>query len=163
MRATHHSSQVVLLHQPEGVLVAGSEVVGLGGAHVVPGHRAHGVDDICRAGRETAHSSGSARPTFKQRLHKKYRPKQKFASLRDNGDAANESPPEMIHSFRQRHGGLERKSITRSFYAICSNIHVSPCPLFPFAEQYLHLSITGLLLVWPGQAWECAPLIELQK
>lgn len=69
MRATHHSSQAVLLHQPEGVLVAGSEVIGLGGAHVTPGHRAHGVDDICHAGK-TTQSSVSARLTFKQRLHK---------------------------------------------------------------------------------------------
>lgn len=52
VRATHHSSQAVLLHQPEGVLVAGSEVIGLGGAHVTPGHRAHGVDDICHAGKQ---------------------------------------------------------------------------------------------------------------
>lgn len=69
MRATHHSSQAVLLHQPEGVLVAGSEVIGLGGAHVTPGHRAHSVDDICHAGK-TTQSSVSARLTFKQRLHK---------------------------------------------------------------------------------------------
>lgn len=63
MQATHHSSQAVLLHQPEGVLVAGSEVIGLGGAHVIPGHRAHGVDDICRV-RETTHGSVSAAVDF---------------------------------------------------------------------------------------------------
>lgn len=70
VRATHHSSQAVLLYQPEGVLVAGSEVIGLGGAHVTPGHRAHGVDDICRARETTCTAPCQQRLTFKQRLHK---------------------------------------------------------------------------------------------
>lgn len=44
---THHSSQVVLFHQLQRVLVARCEVVVLGGADVISGHGAHGVDDIC--------------------------------------------------------------------------------------------------------------------
>lgn len=47
---THHGAQAMLLHQPEGVLVARCEVIGLGWAHVTSGHRAHGVDHICRKG-----------------------------------------------------------------------------------------------------------------
>lgn len=47
---THHSAQAMLHHQPEGVLVAGGEVIGLGRPHMTSGHRAHGVDHICREG-----------------------------------------------------------------------------------------------------------------
>lgn len=58
---THHSAQAMLLHQPEGVLVAGGEVIGLGRAHMTSGHRAHGVDHICRRGQYT--KLISAQPT----------------------------------------------------------------------------------------------------
>lgn len=44
---THHSSQAVLFHQLQRVLVARCEVVVLGRADVISGHGAHGVDDIC--------------------------------------------------------------------------------------------------------------------
>lgn len=54
---THHSAQAMLLHQPEGVLVAGGEVVGLGRAHMTSGHRAHCVDHICRKGTNTQSSA----------------------------------------------------------------------------------------------------------
>lgn len=47
---THHSAQAMLLHQPEGVLVAGGEVIGLSWAHMTSGHWPHGVDHICREG-----------------------------------------------------------------------------------------------------------------
>lgn len=40
----------MLLHQPEGVLVAGGEVIGLSIAHMTSGHWAHGVDHICWKG-----------------------------------------------------------------------------------------------------------------
>lgn len=75
VQGTHHSSQAMFLHQPEGVLVAGSEVIGLGGAHMIPGHRAHGVDDICRA-REKTHGSVSATVDFQAKVAQK----PKFAS-----------------------------------------------------------------------------------
>lgn len=45
---THHSSQAVLFHQLQRVLVARCEVVVLGRADVISGHGAHGVDDICK-------------------------------------------------------------------------------------------------------------------
>lgn len=51
MYCTHHSAQAMFLHQPEGVLVAGGEVVGLRRAYMTSGHRAHGVDHICEGGR----------------------------------------------------------------------------------------------------------------
>lgn len=54
MYGTHHSAQVMLLHQVEGVLVAGGEVVGLCRAHVTSGHRPHGVDHICGNGTSTS-------------------------------------------------------------------------------------------------------------
>lgn len=44
---THHTAQAMLLHQGEGALVARCEVIGLRLAHVISGHRAHGVDHIC--------------------------------------------------------------------------------------------------------------------
>lgn len=47
---THHSGQVMFLHQPEGALIAGGEVIGLGRAHMTSGHRAHGMDHICQKG-----------------------------------------------------------------------------------------------------------------
>lgn len=51
MYCTYHSAQAMFLHQPEGVLVTGGEVVGLSWAHMTSGHRAHGVDHICEGGR----------------------------------------------------------------------------------------------------------------
>lgn len=47
---THHSAQAMLLHQPEGVLVAGGEVIGLSWAYMTSGHWSHGVDHICQKG-----------------------------------------------------------------------------------------------------------------
>lgn len=45
---THHSSQAVLFHQLQRVLVAWCEVVVLSGADMISGHGAHGVDDVCK-------------------------------------------------------------------------------------------------------------------
>lgn len=45
---THHSPQVMLFHQPEGVLVARGEVAALCGPHMTSGHRTNSMDHICK-------------------------------------------------------------------------------------------------------------------
>lgn len=70
MFCTHHAAQAMLLHQPEGVLIARGEVIGLCRAHVTSGHWAHSVDHICQKGTNT-HTEFISPLTFlgKAKLH----------------------------------------------------------------------------------------------
>lgn len=166
MRCTHHSPQVMLLHQPEGVLVAGGEVVGLSAANMTSGHWAHSVDHICQKGTTyEVHVSTATKQgwtvgsfcsctiqtgTMRQNLWSATQLSNHLLQNRQKSlsnttfDKARPHKETMgatwtthclkwMHLFSKWNGSLDRKSITKVFYAIYSYIQMPPCTLFPFA------------------------------
>lgn len=134
VRATHHSSQAVLLHQPEGVLVAGSEVIGLGGAHVTPGHRAHGVDDICHAEKQHRVPFQHGRLSSKGCIETQA--KRKVCIWVRHGDAADDSSPrdERIYSGNETAAWIENQ--LQDSFMRSAQIFMSPLVLsFPLQSN----------------------------